>query len=376
MDNSKFKPGNLKLISLNVRGLGNFRKRREIFTWCRKQKADVTFLQETHSTKNCEAQWKKEWGSLIIFSHGTSNARGVAVLIKNKLDVVIQQELSDSKGRLLSLNVKIKDKHYRLINVYGPNKDAEAICFYQNLSSTLRLVDGDFNCPLNPSIDKKGGILIPRQHVINSIENIQNEFSLHDIWRIKNPNTRSFTWSKMSPFIFCRLDYWLISDNLHDLVSKVDILASIKTDHSSIVLELEDIQEGYRGPGYWKLDTSLLTRPDYVDMINNELPIWLEEANDLSSTRSKWDWIEFKIKTSSIAYSKKVTKDSKQQEEELNFKYQSALKRLQENPNDETRLEAENLKNELEALYDKNVEGIIIRSRVRWHEHGEKNSIF
>ena len=147
---------------------------------------------------------------------------------------------------------------------------------------------------------KKGGILIPRQHVINSIENIQNEFSLHDIWRIKNPNTRSFTWSKMSPFIFCRLDYWLISDNLHDLVSKVDILASIKTDHSSIVLEVEDIQEGYRGPGFWKLNTSLLTRPDYVDMINNELPIWLEEANDLSSTRSKWDWIKFRIKTKGI----------------------------------------------------------------------------
>ena len=144
------------------------------------------------------------------------------------------------------------------------------------------IIGGDFNYPLDPTMDKKGGILIPRQHVINSIENNQNEFSLHDIWRIKNPNTRSFTWSKMSPFIFCRLDYWPISDNLHDLVSKVDILASIKTDHSSIVLELEDIQEGYRGPGFWKLNTSLLTRPDYVDMINNELPIWLEEANDLS----------------------------------------------------------------------------------------------
>ena len=86
---------------------------------------------------------RKKWGSLIIFSHGTYNARGVTVLIKNKLHIIIQQELSDSKGRLLSLNVKIKDKNYRLINVYGPNKDAEAICFYQNLSSTLRLVELD-----------------------------------------------------------------------------------------------------------------------------------------------------------------------------------------------------------------------------------------
>ena len=32
------------------------------------------------------------------------------------------------------------------------------------------------------------------------------------------------------------------------------------------------------------------------------------------------------------------------------------------------------MKNELEILYDEKVEGIITRARVRWHEHGEKNS--
>ena len=41
-------------IYLNVRGISNFRKRRTVFTWCRKQKAGVNFLQETHSTKDNE----------------------------------------------------------------------------------------------------------------------------------------------------------------------------------------------------------------------------------------------------------------------------------------------------------------------------------
>ena len=86
MTNSKRKPDSLKLLSLNVRGLGNFRKRRATFTWLRKQKADLIFLQETHTTKNCESQWKKEWGSSIMFSHGSTNARGVAVLIRSGLD--------------------------------------------------------------------------------------------------------------------------------------------------------------------------------------------------------------------------------------------------------------------------------------------------
>ena len=111
---------------------------------------------------------------------------------------------------------------------------------------------------------------------------------------IKNPNTRSFTWSKNHPFIFCRLDYWLISDSLNDLVTQVDIQASIKTDHSSITLEVEDIKEGPRGPGFWKLNTSLLGRSDYVEMINKEFPNWLKDAKDLSDKRVKWDWLKFK----------------------------------------------------------------------------------
>ena len=64
------------------------------------------------------------------------------------------------------------------------------------------VVGGDFNCPLNPTLDKKGGILIPRQHVINSIENVQNEFSLHDIWRIKNPNTRIASHGAKTTLLF------------------------------------------------------------------------------------------------------------------------------------------------------------------------------
>ena len=66
MTNSKMKPDSLKLLSLNVRGLVNFKKRRAIFTWSRKQKPDLIFLVvvETHTctTKNCESQWKKRMG--------------------------------------------------------------------------------------------------------------------------------------------------------------------------------------------------------------------------------------------------------------------------------------------------------------------------
>lgn len=60
--------------------------------------------------------------------------------------------------------------------------------------------------------------------------------------------------------------------------------------------------------------------------------------------------------------------------EDLNFKYQDALNTFQQNRSNVTKREVEKLNSELEALYDQRVEGIIVRSKARWHEHGEKNS--
>ena len=81
----------------------------------------------------------------------------------------------------------------------------------------------------------------------------------------------------------------MISDKLDDLVTNVDILPSIKSDHSAVFLELEEIKENSRGPGYWKLNMMVLVNEEYKKMINDKLPIWLEEAEDLKDRRSIWD---------------------------------------------------------------------------------------
>ena len=160
-------------------------------------------MQQTHSTAKTDIQWKNEWGAEIITSHGSSNARGVAILIKNGFDCTIHQKVLDPLGRFIILKADIKDKTYVLINVYAPNKDKDLISFFSNLLATLQnenldsedniIIGGDFNCPLNPEIDKKGGVIIQRKSVTACIDCLQNQLDLVDIWRIKNPDTRRFT---------------------------------------------------------------------------------------------------------------------------------------------------------------------------------------
>ena len=140
-----------------------------------------------------------------------------------------------------------------------------------------------------------------------SINYIQDELDLVDIWRIKNPDTKSFTWSQNSPLIFCRLHFWLVSNNLQDLVSSTDIIPAIKTDHSAIFIEINNCENCVKGPGHWKMNLSLLEDEEYIKDITEKIPIWM---NELSDNRSIWDWIKYNVRAhAQIQHSKRRAKE-------------------------------------------------------------------
>ena len=75
----------------------NFRKRRTIFLWCRKDKADLCFLQgdALDSIAATENQWRNEMGAEMVSCYGSSNSWGVAILFKNGIDCTINHKIVD-----------------------------------------------------------------------------------------------------------------------------------------------------------------------------------------------------------------------------------------------------------------------------------------
>ena len=232
------------LLSLNVRGIRTFEKRKAVFSWLVNSDADIIFLQETYSTRDIENIWRKQWKGEMLFSHGSNHSKGVLALRKDNLDFKIHSTKVDSQGRYIFLEAYIQDSPYFLLNIYVPNKCCEQFLFFKDVSDIPKsarveqdhpfTVGGDFNIILDHVLDGQDGNS-KRKDSGKVVEGMSTELDLVDIWRIRNPTVTRFTWHQEKPIIQKRLDYWLVSDSLQDDIDSVDIKTSIKSDHSAIL---------------------------------------------------------------------------------------------------------------------------------------------
>ena len=117
----------IKFYSLNVRGLRDQRKRREIFCFLKRKEYDVIFLQEGHNTHEIENTWAGEWGGEITFSHFTTKARGVLTLFRKGIGLL--NHWSDDQGRLNINEIRTNELKYTCINIYAPNIESERVIF-------------------------------------------------------------------------------------------------------------------------------------------------------------------------------------------------------------------------------------------------------
>ena len=202
-------------------------------------------------------------GGRTYYSHGTSNAKGVMILIGKNAKIKVLRSVKDGNGRFLILKVCIEKGEYLLANIYGSNEDKPEIFRdlmeeMETLEVDQKIIAGDFNFCMDPVIDKQGGNpdthVQTRQYVMAYMQ----QHHLIDIWRGQNPQTFQFTWKRLQPSpIFVRLDYIIISEMLQQTVADAYVDPGFKTDHSIPVTSLcfTDMQ---RGPGFWKFNTSLL----------------------------------------------------------------------------------------------------------------------
>jgi len=206
-------------------------------------------LQETHSSKGKETVWYRDWGAKIIYSHGDSNARGVCICIKPELNYIIHSIKQDGDGRIVIIDITVKDLRITIANIYAPNGDTPE--FFDNAfdmvnlyNNTNIIIGGDMNLVLNVDIDKRGGKPETHEKCRLQVLKYMKNYDMHDVWRREHPDKREYTWrSYHEPYIYCRLDFFLISFNLLGLSYYNKILPGFRSDHDIVETNLISIMK-------------------------------------------------------------------------------------------------------------------------------------
>ena len=287
------------------------------------------------------------------------------------------------EGLYIVLEAEVQGANFLLVKLYVPNKVQEWRRFIENLNSTIDdvikdnepklVVGGDFNVTLESDLDCSGGN--PAQKAsVKSIQDLCLDFDLVDIWRIRNPTTRRFTWRQRNPFIQRRLDFWLISDVCQEDIEGTDIIPSINSDHSAIILHFNNIDRQKHGPSFWKFNASLLNDENFVLLINQSVPLWLDEFKEVIDKRVLWDLIKYRIRQVTINYSKEKARQRRQKISDIENSRKVLEEKCGNNPTTENIEQLEILKLEHENIYEEFSKGAIIRSKATWYEKGEKSN--
>ena len=251
------------------------------------------------------------------------------------------------------------------------------------------MILGDFNLVLDPLMDSDQYKHVNNPKSRNTLIQIMNVFNLVNSFRVTHPTGRRFTWRRKNPARQARLDYFLVSHALHDIITDCCINPSYRSNHSSIQMKLL-INKFERGRGLWKFNCSLLKDKSYVEMINliiqeekqkYAIPVYsldfLSKApNDsIQLTLKDGQFLEIllmRIRGETIKFA------SFKKKMDLNIENQlkSEIKKFEENKDTAEHVLLEGKKCELEKLRESLIQGHVVRSRAQWLSEGEKPSKF
>ena len=241
----------IRILSVNVNGLRNAKKRQNIFHWLTKQNIDIALIQETHcESVDIENEWKIDWRGSSFWNHGGNLSKGVAFLVRESAALTVHAHDIYEAGRLSSLKLKINDQSIQILNTYAPNNASDRKRFMNHLSQYLdelycHIIAGDFNCVFNSMLDRRPSSSV-RDQGSSELVNMMFNFNLEDIFRKRNETKQSFTFSRGHSK--SRIDYVLTSCLLDSSINKTHIIHFPYSDHDAVSIDI-DMVKSKRGPG-------------------------------------------------------------------------------------------------------------------------------
>ena len=192
---------------------------------------------------------------------------------------------------------------------------------------------------------------------------------------------KQYTWRTNNRSKQARLDFFLISENFLIDTENVCLETGYRTDHSMVILK-------FKGPttrktkSFWKFNNSLLKDKEYVKIVKQVIEQVKTQYRDISTQQTENEDIKFtitdqlfldvllmEIRGKTISYSSFKKKKIDKTEEKL----VKEISQMEQDINTNNQI-LEEKRNELKRIRENKLNGLMIRSRAKWLDQGEKVS--
>ena len=129
-----------------------------------------------------------------------------------------------------------------------------------------------------------------------------------------------------------------------------------------------------RGPGYWKSNNSLTEDATYVSRMKDLIRDIVSSFFQNDDPRIDWEFLKYKIRQFTQTYSKEKGRKRRAKQKQLEKEVEKMEHSITGHCDPMILNQLETAKAELDELHNYITEESILRSKVRWFEHGEKSS--
>jgi len=372
---SKTNLSSLKILSLNVNGLGRLEKRQKLLQTIKT--FPLVCLQETHSRPGEAMGWLNFKGYDKVESPGTGASKGVIIMARKNLNLT---HLRQDDGRLVSATVVWENSTYQITNVYAPNVTntrASTETYKQflgrlrthlTLTNFPKVLSGDMNVIMDSDLDTlKGNATSFFPELIDEWDAIKQTYQLDDVWRLLKGDEFSYTFHPGGlRQIYRRLDYIFTSDNLRQEVAEIEHRNTPLSDHRMIVLT---ITKNPKNPPFrlWKHDDFLLRFDDYKNAIEEAINDGISDAREANlDSAATWEYLKYKIRIT-------ARQEEKRRREVANRDLARA-KIINSNIKDYSEEEVRWAIDTINRDETDKLQRLALASRVKWYEENEKST--
>lgn len=273
-----------------------------------------------------------------------------------------------------------------ITNIYGYNSYSEnrnlfetwdkKISFWLgNYPEAYLIFSGDFNIVHDNMLDRYPPSATNASNAY--LKDFMEKFDVSDVFRLKYPSLKQFTWSTKDQSKMSRIDYRLVSSKVDHCNLNVNTQAAPFSDHKVITLNANILLTvNIPRAICWKINNSLLTNATVTETIKTLINSRWQEACKNNLFSPFWELLKYDIGKFMRFFSSDLAKRRKQEEEELCSQIASLSNINSENLTDDDLVLLGDCLNKLDEIYKRKVCGAFIHSRARWLEEGEQCSSY